>query len=125
LTWDSEARCNLSIGIAFCLENRGPGYVFKKEKTPVLAAEETRLLLDAIDTSTTLARTGPPWLLKPARAQARAALDATAGARVAGLHDRAIIGVMVCSFARVSAIVGMRVKDYCQQGKRWWFRLQG
>ena len=27
---------------------------------------------------------------------------------------------MVYSFARVSAVVGMRVEDYYQQGKRWW-----
>ena len=31
---------------------RGPKYVVKKGKTPVLAAEEARALLDAIDTST-------------------------------------------------------------------------
>ena len=31
---------------------------------------------------------------------------------------------MVYSFARVSAVVGMRVEDYYQQGKRWWLRLQ-
>ena len=42
---------------------------------------------------------------------------------VAGLRDRAIIGVMVYSFARVGAVVGMNVEDYFQQGKRWWFRL--
>ena len=27
------------------------------------------------------------------------------------------------SFARVSATVHMRVEDYYQNGKRWWFRL--
>jgi hypothetical protein len=32
---------------------------------------------------------------------------------------------MVYSFARVSAVVGMNFKDYFEQGKRWWFRLQG
>jgi integrase len=41
----------------------------------------------------------------------------------AALRDRALIGVMVFSFARVSAVVGMDVKDYSQQGKRWWLRL--
>ena len=30
---------------------------------------------------------------------------------------------MVYSFARVSATVHMRVEDYYQNGKRWWFRL--
>ena len=31
---------------------------------------------------------------------------------------------MVYSFARVSAVVGRRVEDSYQQGKRWWLRLQ-
>src|SRR5207244_2642167 len=65
-----------------------------KGKTPVLTAEEARLLLDSIATDT-----------------------------VAGLRDRALIGVMVYSFARVGAVVAMNVEDYYQQGKRWWFRL--
>ena len=73
---------------------RGPKYVVKKGKTPVLQANEARELLDAIDTST-----------------------------IAGLRDRALIGVMVYSFARVSAVVGMNVEDFYPQGKRWWLRF--
>ena len=73
---------------------RGPKHVVKTGRTPVLTAEETRILLDCIDVST-----------------------------IAGLRDRALIGVMVYSFARVSAVVGMKVEDYFQEGKRWWFRL--
>jgi site-specific recombinase XerD len=73
---------------------RGPKHVVKKGKTPVLTAGEARQLLDTIDIS-----------------------------RVAGLRDRAIIGVMVYSFARVSAVVGMNAEDYYQQGKRWWLRF--
>ena len=34
-----------------------------------------------------------------------------------------MIGVMVYSFARVGAVVGMNLEDYFQEGKRWWFRL--
>jgi integrase len=30
---------------------------------------------------------------------------------------------MCYTFARVSAAAGMRVEDYYQNGKRWWFRL--
>jgi integrase len=30
---------------------------------------------------------------------------------------------MCYTFARVSAAAGMRVEDYYQSGKRWWFRL--
>ena len=42
---------------------------------------------------------------------------------VVGLRDRALIGVMIYSFARVGAVVGMKVKDYYSQGRRAWFRL--
>ena len=73
---------------------RGPSYVVKKGKTPVLKPEEARQLLDSIDTNT-----------------------------LAGLRDRALLGVMVYSFARVGAVVSMQVRDYYQQGKRWWLRL--
>lgn len=73
---------------------RGPTHVVKKGKTPVLSAEDARQLLDSIDTSTPI-----------------------------GLRDRALIGVMVYSFARVGAVVGMRVEDYYQNGKRCWLRL--
>jgi integrase/recombinase XerD len=40
-----------------------------------------------------------------------------------GLRDRALIGVMVYSFARVGAVVGMKVEDYYQDGRRSWLRL--
>ena len=40
-----------------------------------------------------------------------------------GLRDRALIAVMVYSFARVSAVAGMNVEDYYQNGKRSWLRL--
>ena len=73
---------------------RGPTHVVKRGKTPVLTAEQTRALLDSIDVSS-----------------------------LVGLRDRALIGLMVFSFARVSAAVNMVVEDYFQQGKRYWFRL--
>jgi site-specific recombinase XerD len=73
---------------------RGPRHVVKTGRTPVLSADETRTLLDRIDVRT-----------------------------VAGLRDRALIGVMVYSFARVGAVTGMNVEDYFQEGKRGWFRL--
>jgi integrase len=55
--------------------------------------------------------------------EARALLDSIATDTLAGLRDRALIAVMVYSFARVGAAVGMNVEDYYPQGKRWWFRL--
>ncbi|MEZ6104430.1 MAG: tyrosine-type recombinase/integrase [Pirellulaceae bacterium] len=73
---------------------RGPKHVVKKGKTPVLTATEARMLIDSIETNT-----------------------------VIGLRDRALIGVMVYSFARVSATLGMNVEDCYLQGRRMWFRL--
>ena len=40
-----------------------------------------------------------------------------------GLRDRALLAVMVYTFARVGAVIAMPVEDYFQQGKRWWFRF--
>lgn len=73
---------------------RGPKHVVKRGKTPVLTREETRELLDAIDVST-----------------------------IAGLRDRALVGVLVYSFARVGAALAMKVEDYYPAGKRWKLRL--
>jgi site-specific recombinase XerC len=41
-----------------------------------------------------------------------------------GLRDRALISVMTFAFARVGAVVAMRVEDYYPKGKRWWVRPQ-
>ena len=43
---------------------------------------------------------------------------------VVGLRDRAFIGVMVYAFARVSAVVSLKVEDYFPLQKRWWLRLK-
>src|SRR4051812_25498501 len=45
------------------------------------------------------------------------------GSNLVRLRDRAFIAVMVYSFARVSAVVGLKVEDYYAQKKRWWLRL--
>ena len=73
---------------------RGPTHIVRTGKTPVLQPEEARLLLASLD-----------------------------GPDLAGLRDRALLAVMVYSFARVSAVVRMDIEDYYQQGKRWWLRL--
>jgi integrase/recombinase XerD len=41
-----------------------------------------------------------------------------------GLRDRALMAMMTCKFACISAVVAMRVEDYFPNGKRWWVRLQ-
>ena len=73
---------------------RGPKHVVRRGKTPVLAEEQARRLLESIDTST-----------------------------LVGLRDRALIGVMTYSFARIGAVVAMKVEEYYPGGKRWWVRL--
>jgi integrase len=50
-------------------------------------------------------------------------LDSIPLTDASGLRDRALIAVMVFSFARVSAAVGLRVRDYFPEGKRWRLRL--
>lgn len=73
---------------------RGPRYSVKEGKTPVLYEEEARHLLSSIETRT-----------------------------VIGLRDRALLSLMTYSFARVGAVVRMRVKDFHTQGHRAWFTL--
>jgi site-specific recombinase XerD len=73
---------------------RGPKHSTKKGKTPVLTAEEARILLDSIEPTSPVA-----------------------------LRDRALIGLMVYTFARVGAAIQMQVQDVYIQGRRTWVRL--
>lgn len=86
---------------------RGPTYVVKRGKTPVLSADDARKLLHSIPLLRTIRR-GETNIRVP---------------DLVGLRDRALIAVMVYSFARVSAVVGMNIDDYYQNGKRSWLRL--
>ena len=52
-----------------------------------------------------------------------AAQDSIDTSTVAGLRDRAILGVMIFSFARVGSVVGMNVDDYYRNGRRSRLRL--
>ena len=73
---------------------RGPRHVVRTGKTPVLEPAEARALLDSIDASTP-----------------------------AGLRDRALIALMVYSFARIGAALGMKIEDVFTQNRRLWVRL--
>ena len=86
---------------------RGPKYVVKKGKTPVLTADEARTLLDSIP------------IVKAADDDG----ESVAGPDLVGLRDRALIGLMAYSFARVGAVLQMKVGDYFVQGRRRWVRL--
>ena len=72
---------------------RGPRYVVTKGKTPVLDAEEARALLDSIITR--VRQPDGTEIEQPT---------------VTELRDRALIGVMVYTFARVNAVIGMKVQ---------------
>ena len=63
-------------------------------KTPVLSGAEMRQLLKCIDTG-----------------------------ELIGLRDRALLGPMGYTFARVGAAVDMKVEDYYIQKRRGWVRL--
>ena len=56
--------------------------------------------------------------------EARALLDSIDRTSVVGLRDRALIGVMVYSFARIGAALGMTVEDVFTQNRRLWVRLR-
>ena len=73
---------------------RGPRHVVRTGKTPVLEPAEARRLLDSIDASTP-----------------------------AGLRDKALIGLMTYSFARVGAALAMKVEDVYTQNRRLRVRL--
>jgi len=74
---------------------RGPRHVVTSGQTSVLDPAEARMLLDSIDVSTH-----------------------------AGLRDRALIGLMIYSFARIGAALGMAVEDIYTQNRRLWVRLR-
>jgi site-specific recombinase XerD len=73
---------------------RGPKYSRKKGKTPVLDRDEARALIGGIDTGS-----------------------------LTGLRDRALIGTMIYTFARIGAVLQMNVGDYFTEGRRGWVRL--
>jgi integrase/recombinase XerC len=52
----------------------------------------------------------------------RALLDSIDISKHAGLRDRALIGLMVYSFARIGAALGMVVEDVYTQNRRLWVR---
>jgi integrase len=53
-----------------------------------------------------------------------ALLDSIDTSTVVGLRDRALIGLMVYSFARIGAALGMTVEDVFTQNRRLWVRLR-
>lgn len=79
-----------------CHAVRGPRLKITTGKTPVLDEAEAKLLLNSIS-----------------------------GTDLTSLRDRALIGLMIYSFARVSAALSMDVRDYvCRGQRRMWIQLK-
>ena len=64
-------------------------------KTPAFVDNEVQRLLDAVDASTHT-----------------------------GLRDRALLGVLAYTFARIGAVVNLKVEDYYPSGKRFLLRFK-
>ena len=73
---------------------RGPKHSRRRGKTPVLSPQEARQLLDSIPTETLI-----------------------------GKRDRALIGLMIYTFARIGAATNMEIRDVYPQNRRLWVRL--
>lgn len=73
---------------------RGPKHSAAKGKTPILLTDEARRLFRAIPADT-----------------------------VVGLRDRALIGLMTYTFARIGAALAMEVRDVFPKNHRLWVRL--
>ena len=87
---------------------RGPKHVVRKGKTLVLTSEEARKLIDGIVVVTKVTGRNSVVSRVPA---------------IIALRDRALIAVMVFTFARVAAVLRLKVRDYFSQGGRRWIRL--
>lgn len=74
---------------------RGPSHSITLGKTPILSADEARALLRSIP-----------------------------GKSIAGLRDRALIALMVYTFARISAAIGINVGDVFREKRRLRVRLR-
>lgn len=74
---------------------KGPSHVISKGRTPVLNGEEMVQLLGAIDPSPLI-----------------------------GKRDRAMIGTMAYSFARIGAVTALKVEHVFHQKRRLWLRLR-
>lgn len=73
---------------------RAPKYSVTTGRTPTLDGSEIERLFSSIDHST-----------------------------LNGLRDRALIGTMAYSFARISAVCGLKMRDIFRQERRLWLRL--
>jgi site-specific recombinase XerC len=80
---------------------RGPKHSIKKGKTPMLTAEEARTLLNSIPVTRMVKRRGS---------------EEQELSYITGIRDRALIGLMVFTFARIGAAIGMKLRTISYRG---------
>ncbi len=81
---------------------KAPKHVVKTGKTAILTDEEVKSLFESLS---------------------EVIEDASVNGRIVALRDRAIIATLFYTFARVSAVIGLRMKDYVSLGRRRGLRL--
>jgi integrase len=98
---------------------RGPRYSQDAGKTPVLDKEEAKALLAAIDGELAALReadekaaTEGPAAAPGQAARRQLAQERRHRRRILALRDKALFAVMLFSYARVGAVVRMKVRDY-------------
>jgi integrase/recombinase XerD len=90
---------------------KGPKFSRQIGITPIMEAEQMRLLLDSIKTT------------RQVKVSKKLGGGMTEVVDIMGLRDRAAIALMAYTFARVTAVVQLRRSDYTLQGKRSRLRL--
>ncbi|MEQ8446904.1 MAG: tyrosine-type recombinase/integrase [Pelagibacterium sp.] len=85
---------NQAIAINPARSVRGPKERLTKGKTPSLSSQEARAMLQHVSIDTLIGR-----------------------------RDKAVIAVMLYTFARIGAVLALRRTDVYQQGRRTWVRL--
>jgi integrase/recombinase XerD len=90
---------------------KGPRFSRQVGVTPILESEQMRALLDSIP------------VLREVKIPAKHGGGSKIVADIKGLRDRAVIAIMAYTFARVSAVAGLELKDYRLEGKRARLRM--
>jgi integrase/recombinase XerD len=86
---EQVSSASLKPSMYLAREVKTPRFSRNEVKTPAPPTEDVQKLIDSIDLS-----------------------------HIVGLRDRAILGILAYTFARIGAVVSLRVKDYFQVGKR-------
>jgi integrase/recombinase XerD len=90
---------------------KGPKFSCQIGITPTMEADQMRQLLDSIP------------VMRKVKVPRKHGGEHQEAVDIKGLRDRAAIGIMAYTFARVSAVEGLRLGDYRMEGKHSRLRL--